>query len=63
MSITTSTETEQAPLGWYPDPAGSSKLRLWNGSEWTDRLERSSASLQPKFRYDENGMITREFDY
>jgi Protein of unknown function (DUF2510) len=21
--------------GWYPDPAGSARLRLWDGSRWT----------------------------
>ena len=23
--------------GWYPDPAGSPRLRLWNGGIWTDQ--------------------------
>ncbi|MCU1581798.1 MAG: hypothetical protein QOK46_792 [Microbacteriaceae bacterium] len=35
-----------APFGWYPDPAGSPKLRWWNGSSWTDRLEAPRPALQ-----------------
>jgi hypothetical protein len=32
-------DTELAPFGWYPDPAGSGMLRWWNGTTWTDHLE------------------------
>lgn len=24
------------PAGWYPDPAGGSRLRWWDGLDWTD---------------------------
>lgn len=24
------------PPGWYPDPAGGSRLRWWEGGDWTD---------------------------
>lgn len=28
---------DDAPLsGWYPDPVGGSRLRWWDGTDWTD---------------------------
>ena len=26
------------PAGWYPDPAGGSRLRYWEGTDWSDRF-------------------------
>lgn len=25
------------PPGWYPDPEGGSRLRFWEGTDWSDR--------------------------
>lgn len=36
----------QAVAGWYPDPAGSSAQRWWDGQQWTDQLQ---AAPQPSF--------------
>lgn len=63
MSSVTDTQSAAAPYGWYPDPAGSHKLRLWNGSAWTDRLERQESGVQPVFGYSADGRVTRQFDY
>ncbi len=29
------------PMGWYPDPAGSSQERYWDGAQWTQNLRPS----------------------
>ncbi len=26
------------PAGWYPDPQGGSRLRWWEGTDWSDRF-------------------------
>lgn len=44
---------EDAPRpGWYPDPEGTSRLRWWMGTDWSDRyrarpVERSVMSTDP----------------
>lgn len=63
MSLIENKRTEAAPFGWYPDPAGSHKLRLWTGSGWTDELERKGAGVQPVYGYSADGRVTRQFDY
>jgi len=29
------------PAGWYPDPAGTSTQRYWDGAAWTDQVSSS----------------------
>jgi|GEM_PF-2608597 len=60
---TDSAVADSAPAGWYPDPAGSHKLRLWDGSAWTNQLERRNSGVQPVYKYGEDGRVTRQFDY
>jgi hypothetical protein len=36
--VTDSTGTPSTPAGWYADPAGSDRLRWWDGTRWTDHL-------------------------
>ena len=33
-----SLETVTVAADWYPDPRGVSRLRYWNGQEWTDHI-------------------------
>jgi Protein of unknown function (DUF2510) len=35
------------PAGWYPDPAGSTAKRWWDGSRWTDQLRQDEAPPAP----------------
>jgi hypothetical protein len=35
------------PAGWYPDPAGSTAKRWWDGSRWTDQLQHEEAPPVP----------------
>lgn len=37
----------QAPAGWYPDPAGdTTKLRYWDGIQWTEQWQDVVAAPQ-----------------
>jgi hypothetical protein len=33
--------------GWYPDPSGGSRLRWWDGSDWTDHYRARLTANQP----------------
>src|ERR1700687_2728917 len=36
MSDSGGPSNQPTPGGWYPDPAGSNRLRYWDGNRWTD---------------------------
>ena len=37
----------QPVAGWYPDPAGSPRLRWWNGGSWTEQFQPMPTQQQP----------------
>jgi uncharacterized Tic20 family protein len=43
-----------AAPGWYPDPAGSSSLRFWDGRRWTDALSMAVPPATPGIRRDDS---------
>jgi hypothetical protein len=36
--VTTNDATPTIPAGWYPDHAGGSRLRWWDGGQWTEHV-------------------------
>ncbi|GAA1774019.1 hypothetical protein GCM10009712_22420 [Pseudarthrobacter sulfonivorans] len=40
--MSTSGNIPAAPAGWYTDPAGTGRLRWWDGSAWTDQFSTPS---------------------
>ncbi|CAN5582225.1 hypothetical protein BH10ACT7_BH10ACT7_19580 [soil metagenome] len=63
MSAITPSTPAVVPAGWYPDPAGSPRLRLWSGSSWTSQLETPGPLAQPEYRYLSDGIIVLQQDY
>jgi len=41
----TNIPSNQAPAGWYPVAAGSTQLRWWDGTAWTDQFHETAAPL------------------
>ncbi|MGK0540095.1 RDD family protein [Propionimicrobium lymphophilum] len=39
-------ENQNPPMGWYPDPAGSTQERYWDGNSWTNNLRPTYVSQQ-----------------
>ncbi len=35
------------PMGWYPDPAGSSDERYWDGQQWTRNVRKPEVTSSP----------------
>jgi uncharacterized protein YxjI len=35
------------PAGWYPDPAGTSGTRWWDGQGWTDHVQQAREPVPP----------------
>jgi len=42
-----------AAAGWYPDPSGSSSLRFWDGTRWTDALSAAVPPAHPGIAHDD----------
>ena len=56
------------PAGWYPDPEGGSRLRWWEGTDWSDRFrapptqsELDRRKLVSSTHLDENATIGDEY--
>lgn len=58
------------PAGWYPDPEGGSRLRWWEGTDWSDRYRapptRSEVDrrqlVQATHREEQHGFASDEHD-
>ena len=61
LRIIMTSEPELPPFGWYPDPAGTNMLRWWNGTSWTNNLERRRAEVQSAQTFSTQGFSTQGF--
>lgn len=43
--MSTSGNIPAAPAGWYADPAGTGRLRWWDGSAWSDQFSTPSQQV------------------
>ncbi|GAC1484413.1 MAG: hypothetical protein NVS1B16_13820 [Pseudarthrobacter sp.] len=48
--MSTSGNIPAAPAGWYTDPAGTGRLRWWDGSAWTDQFSTPSQQVPVVFQ-------------
>jgi len=62
MTDPTASTPSSPPAGWYPDPAGTSSERYWNGSSWTEQL-RSGASAQPQYQQPQQQAARQQQQY
>jgi hypothetical protein len=44
MNVTNTEGVATPQPGWYPDPAGSTQLRWWDGTGWTQHLQPSASA-------------------
>lgn len=49
LQPSTAQATQLPPANWYPDPAGSARLRYFNGTNWTDDYSTPSAGQSPGY--------------
>jgi hypothetical protein len=45
--VTDSVQTPATPPAWYPDPADATRLRWWDGGQWTAHLHDPSVAQHP----------------
>ncbi len=53
---------EAPPAGWYPDPEGGSRLRFWEGTDWSDRYRAPPTSGVVRFQEEAAQRARAEFD-
>lgn len=51
VQMTNSSNGPTPPPGWYHDPAGTGRLRWWDGALWTDQFSAPHAAAYPPGPY------------